>query len=195
MVHGLVVGVTEVQADDFSTRKQLHDDGTRNDWTDAQVHDGTRSTSHDGAESTEQVQCLPGETKQHHVGHGEVNDEHKGGCPHLLVETNVAFGFGDGWVHVNESAECVETAAFVAFPHETGEDGCGSEAEQNNAHKEESDTFVVTPPCAGTNVPGSDGQEDQPTRQFPKPANKRHVFHRCREIPLETPHAVGHVDH
>ncbi len=102
LVHCLVFSVAKVEADDLCTCEQLHDNGTRNNWANSQVHDGTGCPCHDGTESTEQVKCLSGETVQHDVGHCEVDDENEGCRPHLFVEPNVSLWFGDGWVHVHE---------------------------------------------------------------------------------------------
>ena len=195
LVHGLVIGVAEVQANDLGTSEQLHDDGTGNDGTDTKVHDGPGCAGHDGTESTEQIQSLPGKAKQHDVGHGEVDDQHEGGRPHLLVEANVAFRLRDGGVDVHEPSKSVQSAALVAFPHETGENSRCAVAEENDTDQEEADAFVVTAPSVGTDVPCSNEQEDQPTGQFPVFANEWHLLQRRWEVPLETPHAVGHVGH
>ena len=195
LVHRLVFGVAEVETNDLGTGKQLHDDRTRNDGTDAQVHDGTRSTGHDRAETAEQVKRLSGQTEQHDVGHGEVDDEHERGGPHLLVEADVAFGLGDGGVDVHEAAQGVETAALIAAPHETREDGGSSESKQENAHEEEANAFVVATPSTGAYVPNSDGAEDQPTGQFSVAPDKGHVLETGWEVLLETQHAVSDVGH
>ena len=137
---------------------------------------------------------MAGEPEQHDVGHGEVNDEHERGGPHLLVEANVSFRLGDGRVDVHEAAESVETAALVAAPHETRQNGSCSKAEQNDTNKEEADAFVVAAPSSRSNVPYGDGEESKPTGQFAVPAYEGHVFQAGREVALETQHTVTQVE-
>ena len=130
LIHGLVIAVGQIQTDDLRTCEKLHNNRTSNDWTDTQVHDGTRRTSHDGTETAEQVHGLTAQSIEHDVGHSEVNDENEGCCPHLLTKANVSVRLRDGWVDIDEAAESVQTAALVTAPHETCEDGCCTETKQ-----------------------------------------------------------------
>ena len=135
------------------------------------------------------------QAKQHDVGHGEVNDEDKGGGPHFLIEANVSFWLRDGGVDVHETAQGVQATALVAAPHETRQDGGSSESKQKNTHEEEANAFIVATPGIWTDVPNGNGAKHQPTGQLAVAPNERHVLEARREVLLETQHAVGDVDH
>ena len=193
LIHCFVFRVAEVKSNDFRTCKQLHDNGTGNDWSYTQVHDGSRSTCHNRTETTEQIQCLSRETIEHDVGHCKVDDENECCRPHFLIETNVSFRLGDGRIDIDEAAKSIETTAVISAPHETNENCRSTKSKQTDAHKEESYAFIIAAPSGWSDIPCCKTEHCKPAKQLTVSSNNRHCFETFRHVNHETGHQVTNI--
>ncbi len=113
LVHRLVLVVGKVELDDLRADEQLHDDRRGDDRADAQMHQRTLRAGKDRPIRTEDVDdpALV-QSKEEHVGHYEVEDQHEDDPHDLGPEVHVPLRPLDRWKSIRERLQPVESAVL-----------------------------------------------------------------------------------